>query len=192
MGLSAAQIAANERKELKNIIGSEFDMVHNELNAQARIMKQQREKEIRAEYAEQVKRAQAAVAKLKKLANDFREKADTIVNELRASGVVPGSEYSLARGRGYDSVSPYTVEITEEWTPKSLASDIQQANQEIDSKLQLTYVALEQRKLQTLKELAITGLVSEDARAFLTQIPKAEDFIRVLETTTVDAYALNQ
>lgn len=144
-----------ERKELREVIDTDFRIARNELENYVRLLKEQRRQEVTKKYADSFSSIER---KLKGFQTRFKrliEEAEEIAKELTEDGWVDSAgkkQYSIL----VKSLS--ASDVLMDWKPQSMFDEIKEANQEIEQIADNIRHELAQKHNFIKREIAISAV----------------------------------
>lgn len=179
MGTDLAEKPMNktERSQLRSVVKNRFELLRDQLRERGQeirdIIRQQIREEHKGPLDEAEQRSKAIARRLKSAAADTR----ALHMEMEAKGLK--APYSLI-----DSHKEMDGEINKivgyylsEWEPKGIDHRVEEKQKELKRLQGTANLNLRHQEISILEELAVGGLVSEEARKYLDKVPGVDDYM---------------
>jgi hypothetical protein len=165
-------ITKGERTELRALIRQRFKVLRAEVEARRAELAVELEERVAAKFAEEDKRWADAMFLIDEAAREANRKANDVLRGLDIDAVDTSKEYSIVSNRG----------ITKPATERNVM--LRNGAKRIDAQVKAAYLQLDRQEAELLTRLVANGLESDEARAFLGEIPTVSALVpadRLLE-----------
>lgn len=156
-------ISRDERRALTSVIKGEFDVLRLELRQHADTLKEQARTEVEAEYAAQVKLANANERKMRAKVKKFQGEVVAWCDDMRSQG------FTSSNRRGYISpVEP--IDWPTDWTPNGLSEAKRNAELIIERQRVAATTELARMEQDALREVNLSLITSPEAKTMLEKL----------------------
>jgi len=154
-------ITKGERAELRSLIRQRFKVLRSEVDARRAELAVELEERITARFAEEDRRWADAMFLIKEAAQEANRKANDVLRSLGRD------DLDLSPGRDHEIVIARTV------AQPMAGRHVMQRNgvKRIEAQVKAALLQLDGQEADLLTRLVATGLESDEARAFLGEIP---------------------
>ena len=165
-------ITKGERTELRSLIRQRFKVLRAEVEARRAELAVELEERVAAKFADEDKRWADAMFLIDEAAREANRKANDILRGLDIDAIDTSKEYLIVSNRG----------ITKPATERNVM--VRNGTKRIDAQVKAAYLQLDRQEAELLTRLVANGLESDEARAFLGEIPTVSALVpadRLLE-----------
>lgn len=167
-----------ERIELRRVVKNRFELLQDQLRERAKEVRSILRHEIEKDYKDPLDEAKHRSANLKRRAKSLVEDTIKLHHEMEAQGV--RADYSLVEGRRREMSSEMNNIISyyfEGWEPINIEKMVEEKQAELKKMQGNATLNLRHQEISILEDLAVGGLVSEEARAYLDKVPGVDDYM---------------
>lgn len=165
-------ITKAERAELRSLIRQRFKVLRADIEARRAELSAELEERITAKYAEEDKAWNDAMFLIGQAADEANRKANDVMRGLAVEGYDPNREYAIVTARQINKPTAARAELRRTGIAR------------IDATVKNAYLQLDRQEADVLTKLVQGSLESEEARAFLGEIPTVSSLVpadRLLE-----------
>jgi hypothetical protein len=165
-------ITKAERAELRSLIRQRFKVLRADIEARRAELSAELEERITAKYAEEDKAWNDAMFLIGQAADEANRKANDVMRGLSFEGYDPSREYQIVTARSITKPTAARTELRRTGIAR------------IDATVKNAYLQLDRQEADVLTKLVQGSLESEEARAFLGEIPTVSSLVpadRLLE-----------
>lgn len=168
-----APMNATERRELRKIVEAEFKMLATDLNLRAAEVVAEAKTDAAAEYESRTKECQKANDEVLKVVRDASDKIREIVRKYKEKGIEATGRY----GKTVDGVELSSGGI--DFVPAGKNEAVSKAASTAQRQVAAAQRSLDRQKLDVLKRLSLSAILSDEANQFLDDLPTADDILRL-------------
>lgn len=165
-------ITKAERAELRSLIRQRFKVLRADVEARRAELSAELEERITARYADEDKAWNDAMFLIAQAADEANRKANDIMRGLAVEGYDPTREYAIVTARTITKPTATRTELRRTGIAR------------IDATVKNAFLHLDRQEADVLTKLVQGSLESDEARAFLTEIPTVSSLVpaeRLLE-----------
>lgn len=165
-------ITKSERTELRSLIRQRFKVLRSQVEARRAELVVELEQHVAAKFAEEDKRWADAMLLIDEAVREANRKANDVLRGLDIDAIDSSKEYTIVLNRG----------ISKPATERNLL--VRNGMKRIDAQVKAAYLQLDQQEADLLTRLVSNGLESDEARAFIGEIPTVSALVpagRLLE-----------
>jgi hypothetical protein len=165
-------ITKAERAELRSLIRQRFKVLRADIEARRAELSAELEERITAKYSEEDKAWNDAMFLIGQAADEANRKANDVMRGLSFEGYDPSREYQIVKACSITKPTAARTELRRTGIAR------------IDATVKNAYLQLDRQEADVLTKLVQGSLESEEARAFLGEIPTVSSLVpadRLLE-----------
>lgn len=158
-------ITKAERGELRTLIRQRFKVLRSDVEARRAELVAELERRIAAKFAAEDKAWEDSMYLIKEAVRDANRKANDILRGMDLDGYPSDCDYDLVMSRAVAQPTKKRVELR------------RQGGAQIESQVKVAYLQLDRQENELLTRLLVGALESEEARAFLGEIPTVSSLV---------------
>lgn len=167
-----------EARECRSFIKERYAYINGELATEANRVKADIREQIDAESEAEIKRARAAVDKLRKKAQKLEDEARALLNDLRDEG------FNLA---GYRSDAILSFSIKDDFEVVDQQKRLRAATQVVDNQVDAARRTLKEQEFGATEKLTLNMMDSDEAKEFVKSIPAPSSLVQMPDLKQITA-----